>query len=342
MTVQTVAHIDGEPVREATLNDGKGFVAKIIEWGAVLRDLTVPMREGPRRVVLGFEDAADYPAHSPNFGATAGRCANRISDARFILDGQEVQVDRNMAGRDHLHGGGAGFGNRVWRITEVREDAVTLRLSSPDGDMGYPGACEAQVVYQLTAPATLRIEMTAKVDQPSPVNLAHHSYFNLADAGAGPIDDHRLAVMADHYTPLNDRMTPTGEIRTVAGTEYDFCTPRLVRHTAPDGSMFLYDINFVLNRPRDKSLFHAATLTSPNGDLTLEAHTSESGLQIYDGSKVSPAIPGLGGVQYGARSGLCLEAQLFPDAVNFSHFPDPILRPSETYRQITEYRFQAG
>jgi aldose 1-epimerase len=329
---------EGVPVSEARLALPSGFEASVIGFGSVLRDLLVPVPGGGRRrVVLGYPDLAGYLADAAHLGANAGRCANRIANGRFVLDGQAVQLALNE-GQTHLHGGPNGFGRRVWTIAAADETSATLTLHSPAGEGGYPGALEARCVYRLLPPATVRIEFSATTDAPTIVNIAHHSYFTL-NHGAS-VRDHVLQVHASRYTPTDAALIPSGEIVSVAGTPYDFRTARPLSETrgAPD---FFYDVNLALDRTQP-GVIHAATVTAPGSPMKMEVHTTEPGLQIYDAVHLAAAMPGHDGVRYGRHMGLCLEAQKFPDAPNHPNFPSIVLRPGETYSQVTEYRFPAA
>ncbi len=325
---------DGTPVEEVVLEAG-GMRAGILSWGAVLRDLQVPDRQGrPRRVVLGLRSLDDYVAHSRNFGAICGRVANRIGNARFVLDGTEHRLTANYRARHTLHGGTGAFGRRPWRIADAAPDRVTLTLTSPAGEDGFPGAIAAQCTYALEPPGALRITLTAASDAPTPVNLAHHSYWNLdesRDVGA-----HRLAVAADFYTPTDGDGIPTGEVRSVAATAYDFRAGRCL--AGPGAARPGYDINLVLARAGRPGLFEAACLDSPSGDLSLQLLTTAPGLQVFDGHTLSVQVPGLHGFAYGPRCGLALEPQFFPDAPNQPHFPDSILRPGARFVQESLFR----
>jgi aldose 1-epimerase len=329
--------LDGTDIIEVTIHSDAGAEARIITWGAALRDLLVPAKAGPQRVVLGFDSFENYRLHSPHFGANPGRVANRIGHGRFGLDGVGYEVDKNQHGVHTLHGGAHGFSKRPWSVVASDNRSVTLALVSEDGDMGFPGRVIATCHYVLVEPATLHIAYTATTDKATPVNLAHHSYFNLD--GEPDILDHHLLIAADFYTPTDQDLIPTGEILSVADTPYDFRIDRPIRLETANG-LFRYDTNFVLRSAR--SLGHAATAWSPRSGVTLEAWTTEPGLQFYDSAKLNPPVPGLGGVKYGPNAGFCLEAQGFPDSVNKPHFPSQILRPGEVYRQTTEYRFGRG
>jgi len=334
MPARPVATFAGTDVLEIDLVAPDGTTARVLTFGATMRDLAIPMPDGTRRrVVLGFERAEDYLANPDYLGVTAGRHANRIGGGRFALDGREHRLSLNERGRTHLHGGLAGFSHRPWRLVAASEDAVTMALTSPDGEEGYPGAVEARCSYRLRAPATLVVEMTATTDAPTIVNLAHHSYFTLTPGA--PVTGHALEVAAARYTPVDADLIPTGEIAAVAGTPLDFRVPR------PVGEAHGLDHNFVLDGHRPGAFAFAARVAA--ADLTLEVWTDQPGLQVYDGAYLADAGPvGLDGARQFPNAGLCLEPQSFPDGPNKPHFPSPVLRPGEIYRQVTEYRFTAG
>jgi aldose 1-epimerase len=326
--------VDGAPVVEVTIASKAGAVAKILSWGAVLRDLVVPTPNGPQRVVLGLNSMPDYQAHSPSFGAVPGRFANRIANGRFTLDGVPYFLDHKPGEKHTLHGGPRGFGKRVWQLGQHDASSVTLTLRSPDDDGGFPGNLEATCTYRMLEPATLRVELSAVCDKPTIVNLTQHAYFNLD--GSPDILDHEVTLNCDFYTPTDDELIPTGEIRAVAGTAYDFRNPRMVRNN----SRTTYDTNFVAAlQPGDDGLAHMATVRSPKNGLKLELHTSEPGVQFYDAAKLNCPVPGLDGAHYGAHAGLCLEPQVFPDSPNRRHFPNCVLRPDEQYTHFSEFRF---
>jgi aldose 1-epimerase len=345
MGARPFGQMDGRPVYETVIRSTTGAEAKIITYGAAIRDLLVPLRsERLQRVVLGLNTLEDYRRHAAYFGAIAGRYGNRIARGRFTIDGQAYQLSLNQDGRHSLHGGVEGFDKKLWQAAAEDESSVALTLLSPDGDSGYPGNLAVSCVYRLIG-SILRVELTAATDRPTPVNLCQHSYFNL---DGGSVLDHTLELAADFYTPTDVDLIPTGEIRAVTGTPYDFRARRPIRHPQSTGEPFRYDINFVLRRDRLESsgiahrpLAYAGTLASPKNGLSLEVWSTEPGLQVYDGFKLAMSVPGLDGVPYGANAGICLEAQVFPDGPNRPHFPDAILRPSGVYRQITEYRFSA-
>lgn len=327
---------DGAPVEEITLC-ADGIEARVITWGAVLRDLAVRDRAGRlRHVVLGLNTIADYLVHSRNFGAVCGRVVNRIAGARMTIDGRPCALTPNVLGRHTLHGGANGFSRRLWRVAGQDEGSVTLTLTSPDGEEGFPGTVEARCTWRIEPPGTLRVILGATTDAPTALNLAPHPYFVL---DAGPtIDAHRLTVAADFYTPTDADGIPTGEIRAVDGTDYDFrCGRRLREGGAPGGG---YDVNLVLRRAgAAPGPLHVATLESANADMTLSVLTTEPGLQLYDAPTLDVPVPGVDGRRYGPRAGLALEPQRFPDAPNRSHFPSIVLRPGETSRQESAFVF---
>jgi aldose 1-epimerase len=329
--------VDGTDIMEVTIRSEAGAEASVITWGAAVRDLVVPAKAGPQRVVLGFDRLEYYLAHSPHFGANPGRVANRIGNGRFALDGVGYEIDKNQHAKHTLHGGAHGFSKRPWSVVTHDNRSVTLALVSEDGDMGFPGRLTVTCLYALLEPATLHIVFTATTEKPTPVNLTNHSYFNLD--GSADILDHHLLLAADFYTPTDEDLIPTGEILSVADTPYDFRIDRPIRF-GTDAGPFRYDTNFVLRSAN--LLGHAATAWSPKSGVTLEAWTTEPGVQLYDSAKLNTPVPGLNGAPYGPFAGFCLEAQRFPDGVNKPHFPSTILRPGEVYRHTTEYRFGRG
>jgi aldose 1-epimerase len=318
MTIERFGFVGGEDVLQVTLTGPDGVEMRVLTWGAVIRDLVVPSAGGPQRVVLGLNALEDYIAHSPYFGAIVGRHANRIGRARFTLDGETHVLDANE-GPNQLHGGTMGFGTRLWSVIECGPSRLTLGLVSEDGDMGYPGRLVATCTYTLLASATLRIALEATCDRPTPVNLTTHSYYNLD--GSPDISSHELMIAGDYMTPTHPDLIPTGEIRAVTGTDYDFSAPRPIHGTRRT----LYDTNYVLR--------------GPYGELSMELWTTEPGVQFYDGHLLDLPVPGLDGARYGRHAGLCLEPQRFPDSPNNAHFPSSILMPGHVSRQISELRF---
>ncbi|HEX8165371.1 MAG TPA: aldose epimerase family protein [Beijerinckiaceae bacterium] len=346
MTIARIGSVGGRDIEEVVLRSAAGAEAKVITFGAIVRDLTVPTPRGPQRVVLGLDDLEGYATVARHMGAIVGRYGNRIGGGRFVLDGETFRLDLNEnrldpagPGRQHLHGGARGFSQRAWTIVDHTAASVTLALVSQDGDMGYPGRLVATCTYTLAEPATLRLVLEATSDRPTPVNLTTHLYYNLD--GSPDILDHTLEIAAGHVTPTDEELIPTGEVLSVAGTPYDFRTPRPIREGMRGGGAAVdYDVNYVLSGPRG-SLNRAATLASDKSGVALELWTTEPGVQFYGGHKLAVPAGALGGGAYGRHGGLCLEPQRFPDGPNHPHFPPCILRPGEVSRQASELRFSA-
>lgn len=321
---------DGVDITEVTIRSRGGAEARILTWGAVVRDLRVPTAGGLHPVVLGLNSLDDYRAYSPHFGAVPGRFANRIARGRFTLDGTTYELPRNEHGITCLHGGTHGFGTIPWRLVTATENSVTLALRSADGDQGFPGTLDATCVYTMLEPATLRFELSATTDKATVVNLTNHCYFNLD--GSADIRDHQVTIHADAVTPTDADLIPTGDIKPVDGTPFDFRSARTVR--AAGGQ--LYDLNYVLSG--EPGFKHAATVRGTTG-VTLDVYTDQPGLQFYDAAKLDCPVPGLSGAPYGPHAGFCMETQLFPDAPNQPGFPSSVLRPGERYAHATEFRF---
>ena len=325
----------GETVYRVEIRGG-GLTAKIISWGAVIQDLRLEGHDAPLQ--LGFEDFDSYPLHSAYFGATPGRCANRVGGGRFTLDGKDYQLEPNENGVTHLHGGSDNIAKRNWTIVEHDVDRLVMKIVDPDGRAGYPGNCTIQATFWVHGDGELSITYESTSDQPTLANVCQHAYFNL-DGSADALG-HDIMIAADHYLPTNERQIPTGEIRAVEGTAFDLreMTP-LRRQT--EGERIAYDHNFCLsNQPMAK---HSVALArSINSGVTLEVLTTEPGVQLYTGAKLDIPVPGLEGRRYGPFAGFCLETQIWPDAVNHEGFPKAILRPGETLRQETDYIFKKG
>ncbi len=323
---------DGRPVERITLSGG-GLTAQVLTYGAVLQDLRLDGHNAP--LVLGFPDFPPYLDRSPYFGATAGRCANRIRDGHLSLDGQDYQLDTNFLGKHCLHGGAGGFGKQLWRLASQQGDSLVLALHSPDGDMGFPGSLDAELKLSLLDGGVLDIVMTATCSAPTLCNLAHHSYFILDDSGS--VQDHLLQVDARHYLPVDDELIPTGERATVEGTRFDFRQSKPVGQT-PSGQPELLDHNFCLSQDRH-TLRKVARLVSPKSGVAMDLRTTEPGLQVYDGAKVNVDTPGLAGQPMRAHAGIALEPQIWPDANHHPTFAQAILRPGQVYHQQSQYIF---
>jgi aldose 1-epimerase len=336
---------DGTAVDLYGLTNGHGVTAKVMTYGAILTELHVPDRDGKLDdVVLGFENLEGYLAGHPYFGATVGRVANRVARGRFTLDGKEYRLATNN-GPNALHGGRKGFDKVVWQAEELQgagSPAVRLRYRSPDGEEGYPGNLVVVVTYTLNDDDALRIDYEATTDKATPVNLTNHSYFNLAGPRAGEILGHELMLAADKYTPSDNTLIPTGEIKPVHGTPLDFTTPAMIgaRFGQLKGDPAGYDHNFVLGGD-GRSPALAARMYEPKTGRVLEMSTTEPGVQFYTANFLDGTLKGKGGVVYRKHAGFCLEAQHFPDSVNHPEFPSTILRPGQTYTQTTIYKFSA-
>lgn len=333
---------DGTHVELYTLTNKNGMVAKITTYGGIVTSVITPDRNGNMGdVVLGFDNLDGYLKGHPYFGALTGRVANRIAKGKFTLDGQSYTLAVNN-GPNHLHGGLKGFDKAIWKATVLKskEPAISLAYRSVDGEEGYPGNLDVTVVYTLTDKNGLKIEYSAKTDKATPVNLTNHSYFNLA--GKGNVLQHEVNIFAKRYTPVDDTLIPTGDISTVVGTPLDFSTqafPIGLRISSVGGDPKGYDHNYVLDSNGKKFALGARVYEDTTGRI-LEMYTDEPGVQFYTGNFLDGTLTGKGGEVYKQYSGFCLEAQHFPDAVNKSPiFPTVILRPGETYKQTTEYRF---
>jgi len=328
---------DGVQVDRYTLRNANGAVARIITYGATVTELHLPDRDGRfDDVVLGFDNLAQYEAESPYFGCVVGRVAFRIARGKFELDGKSYQLTLNN-GPHHLHGGVKGFSKVVWEAEPTEsEDAPAVKFThlSPDGDQGYPGNLRIAAVYTLTERNELKIDFTATTDQPTPVNLTHHGYFNLAGAASGDVLDHVLSIDAEWYTPLGEDLTPTGQIAPVEGTPLDFTEPTRIGARQGGG----YDLSYLHNL-LGGSLAHVATAWDPGTGRVMEVHTTAPGIVLYTGVYLDGTLKGKGGAVYGKHAGFCLETGHPPDAVHHPDFPSVILRPGQTYRHMCTYRF---
>jgi aldose 1-epimerase len=335
---------EGTEVKIYTLSNTKGMTVKITEYGGIITELWVPDRNGkPGDVVLGFDNLDRYLKGHPFFGAIAGRVANRIAKGKFTLDGKEFTLAVNN-GPNHLHGGLKGFDKKVWKSRPLRglsrEAAVEFTYTSPDGEEGYPGTLKAKVIYTLTDDNELRIDYEATTDKPTIVNLTNHSYFNLAESGS--ILDHVLMINADRYTAADDTLIPTGELAPVKGTGLDFTQPRRIGDRIADYMSFAkgYDHNFALNSG-GRALAMAARVSEPKSGRVMEVWTTEPGVQLYCGNHLDGSLKGVGGAVYQQHTGFCLETQHFPDSINKPSFPSVVLRPGQTFKSTTAFRFAA-
>ena len=349
-SVQTApfGEVDGVPVDLFTLTNARGMEIRLTNYGGIVTHLFAPDAEGEvADVALGYDTLEEYLEDSPYFGSLIGRYGNRIGGASFALDGETWPLAANN-GPNHLHGGERGFDKVVWTAETFEEPGrrgVRLSYVSPDGEEGYPGTLETEVTYALTDKNAFEIDYRATTDKATPVNLTQHTYFNLAGIGRGDILDHELTLHADRFTPVDETLIPTGELRPVEGTPFDFAEPTAIgaRIDADDAQIAYgggYDHNFALNG-EPGVLKHAARVRDPVSGRAMDVHTTEPGVQFYTGNFLDGSLSGKG-VSYGKRSGFCLETQHFPDSPNQDAFPSTILRPGETYASRTIYSFNVG
>ncbi|WP_128516365.1 aldose epimerase family protein [Tabrizicola thermarum] len=334
--IVTIGQLDGEDVRQITLVGGRGLRAEILTYGARLAELWVPDRNGVLAdIVLGFDRLADWKDRGIYVGATCGRYSNRIAAGQFPLDGRIITVDRNE-GQQHLHGGRSGLDTKHWQVEDHSETHLSLVTSSPDGEMGYPGALTARVTYRLQDPG-LHIEMEAKADAPTVVNLVNHAYFNLAGHGSGDVLEQELQIDAGFYLPVDDRLIPTGEVRRVADTPFDFRTARPIGAVFPGPGGF--DHNFCLSSPTDATgLRPCLQATDPASGRRMRLSTTEPGVQLYTGAHFNET-PGKAGARYPRFAGFAAETQRFPNSPNTPHFPSARLDPGEIYRHVMQFDF---
>lgn len=328
-----------------TLSNRNGMQVAITNYGGRVVSIIVPDRHGKMAdVVLGFDNLDGYLGTNPFFGALVGRYANRIAKGRFKLDGVEYKLAVND-GPNSLHGGVKGFDKVFWTAKEFSKNPPALELTyvSKDGEEGYPGKLTVKVVYTLTESNELRIDYSATTDKDTVLNLTNHSYFNLAGQGNGDILKDEIMINADRFTPIDSTLIPTGELRKVEGTPFDFRKATAIGARINDNDEQLkfgrgYDHNFVLNRT-GHGLTLAARVTDPESGRVMEVLTTQPGIQFYTGNFLDGTVHGKGGKAYAHRSALCLETQHFPDSPNHPKFPTTELKPGQTYHQITVFKF---
>ena len=339
---------DGHAVDLYTLTNANGVVVTITNYGGTVVSLKTPDRHGKfADVVLGFDNLDGYLGDEPYFGALVGRYGNRIAKGRFTLDGHEYHLAQNNNGNS-LHGGLKGFDKRVWTPKDISTKelpAIELTYLSKDGEEAYPGNLSMKVTYSLTPKNELKIDYTATTDKDTVLNLTNHSYFNLAGEGQGDILSHVMMINADRTTPVDATLIPTGELKSVAGTPFDFRKPTAIGARINDNDEQLnfgkgYDHNFVLNH-KGSALSLSARVTEPSSGRVLEVLTAEPGLQFYTGNFLDGTIHGKGGKVYGRRAAFCMETQHFPDSPNHPKFPSTELKPGQKYHTVTIYRFSA-
>ncbi len=331
-----------------TLTTTQGMTVDITNYGATVVSLEVPDRNGkPGNVTLGYDSLEDYIRGSYYFGCIAGRYANRIAGGKFRLNDTAYILAQND-GENHLHGGIHGFDKVVWQAREMdKDDGLALKLSylSPDGEEGYPGNLSVSVIYTVTDRGELRIDYSASTDKPTVVNLTNHAYFNLAGAGSGDILNHELMINADRFTPVDTSLIPTGELKSVRGTPFDFTRPMVIgaRIDQDDAQLLIakgYDHNWILNKDVDGLCLAARAFERKSG-RTLEVHTTQPGIQFYSGNFLESRNAAKASQFYPHRGGFCLETQHFPDSPNRPDFPSTVLEPGSKYEHTTLYKFAA-
>ena len=343
---------DGQEVAAVTLRNGKGMSVRVLAYGALLQQLTVPGRESAADVVLGYDTIDGYLSAPNYFGVSVGRYANRIGGGRFTLDGTTYQLAQND-GSNALHGGVQGFDKRLWEISDVRSSpasaSVTLTYRSPDGEEGYPGALAVSATYTLNEANEFEVEYRATTDKATIVNLTNHAYFNLAGAASGAsILDSVLTIPADSYTPVDATLIPTGEFRPVEGTAFDFRkATRIGDHIRAGDDEQLrfgrgYDHNWVVSRAPAESPQLQARLEDPGSGRVMEILSNQPGVQFYSGNFLDGTVTGKAGTIYRQGDALCLEPQVFPDTPNKPEFGSARLDPGEAYHNRIVYRFSTS
>jgi aldose 1-epimerase len=332
-----------------TITNANGVELRVTNYGGIIVSLRIPDKNGSLAdVVLGYDNLDGYLANPAYFGAIVGRYANRIANGKFIVNGVEYHLAKNN-GPNSLHGGLKGFNKAVWHaepFTNEQGSGLILTYTSRDGEEGYPGNLKTKVTYTLTDKNELQIDYEATTDKATPVNLTSHGYFNLAGEGGGDILKHELTLSADRFTPVDQTLIPTGELRPVKGTPLDFkkSTPIGARINDNYEQLLIghgYDHNFVVNR-KAGDLQLAARVREPGSGRVLEVYTTEPGVQLYTGNFLDGTITGKHGHVYNKHGALCLETQHFPDSPNHPNFPSTLLRPGQTYRSRTVYKFSIG
>lgn len=348
MTQQPFGDVEGKPVELYTLKNSNGMEVGIMTYGGIIVSIKTPDQNGQiADVALGFNSLDDYLKGHPYFGALVGRYGNRIAKGKFTLDDQEYTLAINND-PNALHGGLKGFDKKIWEAKQIEQDgqpALELTCTSPDGEEGYPGNLTCKVIYSLSHDNELKIEYFAETDKATPINLTNHVYFNLAGEGSGDILDHVVMLKASKFTPVDETLIPTGEIRPVEGTPMDFTQPTRIgdRIDADDEQIKFgggYDHNWALDN-QSGELALGGRVTEPTSGRILEFYTTQPGVQFYCGNFLDGSLVGKSGKAYEKRHGFCLETQHYPDSPNQPNFPSSILKPGETYHHITVYKFSA-
>ncbi|HBU37995.1 MAG TPA: galactose-1-epimerase [Planctomycetaceae bacterium] len=341
---------DFDSIKLYTLKNESGMTVRVTNYGAIVTSIIVPDRNGKQAdVALGYDRVEDYinAVDKPYFGAVVGRYGNRIANGEFTLDGETYSLLKNN-GENHLHGGAIGFDKVVWTVDEyVEGQALTLSYLAKDKEEGYPGNLQLKITYTLADDNSLVVDYHATTDRATPVNVTQHTYFNLKGEGQGTILDHQLMLNAKKFTPVDESLIPTGEMPTVAGTPFDFTTPKAIgRDIGQQNEQLVfglgYDHNWILDTDgKEGELSLAAQVHEPSSGRVMEIYTTEPGIQFYCGNFLDGRLRGKSGKPYVHRGGFCLETQHFPDSPNQPNFPSTILKPGETYDSKTVFKFSA-
>ena len=339
-------NIDGKKTDLFVLKNKNGLVCEITNYGARVVSLWVPdINDNFDDIVLGFDNIENYiSANEKYFGATIGRYGNRIRDGKFIINDKEYYLEKNN-GPNHLHGGNKGFNDVIWEAEQINEQILEFKYFSKNMEEGYPGNLDIKVIYNLNDYNELKIEYFAKTDKSTYVNLTHHSFFNLLGAGNNTVNDHFLYINANSFTPVDETLIPTGEIKLVSNTPFDFTVPtKIGKRINHDNDQLKfgngYDHNFVLNNSNSKEILAARVIEKKSGRI-LEIYTNEPGMQFYGGNFLNGTI-GKHNKTYKKRSALCLETQHFPNSPNQKNFPNSMLNPNEEYYSICIYKFSTN
>lgn len=330
--------VNGLTVHNFQMKNSNGLEVNILTYGGIIASVYTPDKHGNQEnIVLGFDDLSDYLKRHPYFGALIGRYGNRIANGRFAIAGEEYQLTKND-GDNHLHGGFKGLDRKVWKAEVIENETLKLSCTSEDGEEGYPGTLGVQVHYTLTSENELHIEYFAVTDKTTPVNLTGHSYFNLSGNIGKAILDHKLKLTAGQYTPGGPDMIPTGEIKSVKGTPFDFTTFKTIGESigSVEGG---YDHNFVMPGPRG-TLKEMARAYLPESGRELTVLSTEPGFQFYTGNFLDGSFRSASGVPFQKHAGFCIEPQHFPDSPNQKNFQSALLKPGEEYRSKTVYHFE--
>lgn len=346
-----VGNEDFDKVKLFTLKNSSGMTVKITNYGAIITSIVVPDRDGNMAdIAFGYDSLEAYinAKATPYFGAIVGRYGNRIAKGTFTIDGETYELQTNN-NENHLHGGYRGFDKVIWSAKPLEsQNGIELTHVSLDGEEGYPGELVSKVTYRLNDKNQIIIDYHATTNKPTPVNLTQHTYFNLGGEGADTILDHELMIHADKFTPIDEGLIPTGELRNVSGTPFDFTSAKTIGRDIEKDDQQLkyglgYDHNWVLKKTGEAGAMKlAARVHEPKSGRVLEVHTTEPGLQFYCGNFLDGSLKGKSGKPYQFRSGFCLETQHYPDSPNQPNFPSTILRPGDTYESQTTFTFSTN